>query len=133
MTAATRILESISRAIGNERVFSDPVTHDGITVITASTVTGGGGGGGGGAERTSEGPGPDSGDGGGFGVSARPAGAFIISDGRVRWKPSIDVTKIILFGQAVGTVYFVAIWLIERSKSQAALKIAKYAVATRHS
>ena len=130
MTAATRILESISRAIGNERVFSDPVTHDGITVITASNVTGGGGGGGG--EQTSEGPSPDSGDGGGFGVSARPAGAFVITDGRVRWKPSIDVTKIILFGQAVGAMYFVAIWLIERSKSRAAVKIAKYAGATRH-
>jgi hypothetical protein len=36
----------------------------------------------------------------------------------VRWKPAIDVNAIILGGQLVGISYFVAVWLIRRSKKQ---------------
>ena len=31
------------------------------------------------------------GEGAGFGVMARPVGAFVIKDGDVRWKPAIDL------------------------------------------
>jgi len=58
-------------AITVRRVFAEPYEKDGITIIAAAAVAGGGGGGGGHDEQGQEG------EGGGFGVSARPAGAYI--------------------------------------------------------
>src|SRR5690242_16392180 len=62
------------------RVFGDPIEKDGVTVIPAARLSGGAGVGG-----DTEGNG-----GGGFGVHARPAGAYVIKDGQVTWKPAID-------------------------------------------
>jgi len=45
--------------------------------------------------------GTEAGGGGGFGLSAKPAGAFIIRDGKVRWRPVVDVNRVILGAQAV--------------------------------
>jgi len=39
--------------------------------------------------------------GGGFGLMAKPLGVFVIKDGTVRWRPAIDVNKVILGGQIV--------------------------------
>jgi hypothetical protein len=44
------------------------------------------------------------GSGGGFGLAARPVGAFVIKDGAVTWRPTIDVNKIVLGGQMVAVV-----------------------------
>ena len=63
------LVTTVRDAITVTRVFSEPYEQDGVTVITAATVAGGGGGGGGHDERGQEG------EGGGFGVGARPAGA----------------------------------------------------------
>lgn len=121
MSATNRIFESVSSAVGSNRVFGDPVTNDGVTVIPAYRVMGGGGGG--------EGPEgeieTDSGGGGGFGVIARPVGAFVVSRGRARWKPTIDVTRIVLGGQLVGIAYFLSTWLIARTHARAAVKVAR--------
>jgi uncharacterized spore protein YtfJ len=68
-------------------VFAEPVEKDGVTVIPAAVVLGGGGGG------TSEAA--RQGEGGGFGVVARPAGAFVIENGTVRWQPALDATRLI--------------------------------------
>ncbi|WP_291409610.1 hypothetical protein [Actinophytocola sp.] len=65
------------------------------TVIPAATVIGGGGGG--------NGRGPTGGEGGGFGILARPAGAFVIRDGTVQWVPAVDPNWL------VGTVTAVAL------------------------
>ncbi len=62
-----------------KRVYGDPIEKDGLTVIPAAKVMGGGGGGGD-AENNA---------GGGFGVRARPAGAWVIKDGKVRWEPAL--------------------------------------------
>jgi uncharacterized spore protein YtfJ len=72
------------------RVFGEPHSQDGITVIPAARILGGGGGGSG---QVSEG---QEGEGGGFGIVARPAGAFVIKDGRVRWVPAFDVNRALL-------------------------------------
>jgi uncharacterized spore protein YtfJ len=80
-----------------DKVYADPVRQDGVIVIPAATVGAGGGGGGG-----ANGPeGTEAGGGGGFGLSAKPAGAFIIRDGKVRWRPVVDVNRVILGAQAV--------------------------------
>jgi uncharacterized spore protein YtfJ len=60
-------------ALTVRRVYGEPYEKDGVTFIPAARVSGGGGGGGG---TDDEGVG---GEGGGFGLSARPAGAYVIS------------------------------------------------------
>lgn len=67
-------------------VYGEPVERDGATVIPAAAVSGGGGGGGGDALPVR--------DGAGFGVFARPVGAFVVRDGRVTWVPAVDVTRL---------------------------------------
>ena len=90
------MLTSAREAITVRRVFGEPYERDGITIIPVASVMGGGGGGSG------RDAGGASGDGGGFGVRARPVGAFVIRDGGVRWEPALDLNRIILGGQLLG-------------------------------
>src|SRR2546430_16833181 len=75
-------LDAITQAkevITVRRVYGDPYQEDGITIIPAASVMGGGGGGG-----------DTAGNGGiGFGVRARPAGAWVIKNGEAEWRPAI--------------------------------------------
>jgi len=87
-------IEKAKDALTVRRVYGDPYQEEGITVIPAATVMGGGGGGG-----DTEGNG-----GAGFGLAARPVGAFVIKDGDVRWRPAIDLNRVILVGQVVAIV-----------------------------
>lgn len=94
-----RILDRLRGMVGVDRVFGDPVERNGATVIPAAKIrTGGGGGGGGGGDDEAMG----SGEGGGFGVIAKPVGAFVIgADGEVRWEPSVDVNQVVATGALV--------------------------------
>lgn len=91
----TKTIEQARDVTTVKRVFGEPIERDGITIIPAAAVRGGAGGGGG---SDSEGAG---GGGTGFGIIARPAGAFVVRDGRAVWQPAVDVTRIILGAQAV--------------------------------
>jgi uncharacterized spore protein YtfJ len=93
------LVTTVREAITVSRVFAEPYEADGVTVIAAATVAGGGGGGGGHDDRGQEG------EGGGFGVSARPAGAYVIKDGRVRWRPAVDVNRLFATIGAVAIAY----------------------------
>jgi uncharacterized spore protein YtfJ len=87
------ILEAIAKAqdtITVKRVYGEPYERDGIVLIPAAEVRGGAGGGGG-TDPAKE----ASGSGGGYGVDARPVGAYVIEGGHVRWEPIIDVTRIV--------------------------------------
>src|SRR2546423_14489949 len=89
-------LDAINQAkdtITVRRVYGDPYQVDGVTIIPAASVMGGGGGGGG----------PD-GNGGGFGVRARPAGAWGVKDGEGGWRPALGLARIIVMGQAVAVI-----------------------------
>ncbi|MFI5585745.1 hypothetical protein ACIA5G_11975 [Amycolatopsis sp. NPDC051758] len=90
-------------------VYGEPVERDGVVVIPAATVFGGGGGGGGdtGALPVREGA--------GFGVFARPAGAFVVRDGSVTWVPAVDLTRLGL--AAAATVVALAKILSRRARS----------------
>ena len=101
-------LGKIREAMAVESVFGEPYEKDGVTVIPGASVRGGGGGG------TSEG-----GDGGGFGVMARPAGAYVISGGRVTWQPAVDVTRIVLGAQAVALVALVVLRSVLKARAKA--------------
>jgi uncharacterized spore protein YtfJ len=91
------VLETVNQsrdAITVRRVYGDPYQEEGVTVIPAAAVMGGGGGGG-----------DTVGNGGsGFGLSARPVGAFVIRDGDVRWRPALDLNRVIFMGQIVAIV-----------------------------
>jgi uncharacterized spore protein YtfJ len=90
MNALDRI-DQARDALTVRRVYGDPYQEEGVTVIPAAHVIGGGGGGG---DTLGNG-------GGGFGLSARPVGAWVIKDGEVRWRPAIDVNRIVIVGQVV--------------------------------
>lgn len=86
-------------AMTARRVYGDPFTSDGTTVIPAVRVSGGAGGGGGHDPKGQEG------EGGGFGLQARPVGAYVVKDGSVRWMPAVDVNRVIGVLGALGSVY----------------------------
>jgi uncharacterized spore protein YtfJ len=86
------ILAKAQDSVDVKRVYGAPIEKDGLTIIPAASVSGGGGGGGGPA---------DSGGGVGYGVRARPVGAFIIKDGEVRWEPAVDATRLALRGMLI--------------------------------
>jgi uncharacterized spore protein YtfJ len=86
------------------RVFGDPIEHDGVVVVPVAAVSGGGGGGGD-AEHNG---------GGGFGLRARPVGAYVIKDGEVAWKPVIDASRLTLGWQIVAGIAALALWSFAR-------------------
>jgi uncharacterized spore protein YtfJ len=103
----------IRRVLRARDVFGKAVQSDGVTLIPVASVIGGGGAGGG--ERGGGGSaGADAvaqtGEGLGFGLLARPVGAFEIRDGKARWRPAVDVTRLTLGAMLAGLV--LARWLL---------------------
>jgi uncharacterized spore protein YtfJ len=97
-------------AITVRRVYDDPYERNGVVVIPAAAVQGGGGGGG-----DDRGEGQTSG-GGGFGLRARPVGAYVIRGEQVSWEPAIDLTQIIFRGQLVALAALLVLGLIARRR-----------------
>ncbi len=97
-----------------KRVFGDPVEKDGVTVIPAATEAGGAGGGRGDDQKG------QIGDGAGFGVRARPAGAYVIKNGEVSWRPAIDPNRAIAAAAAVVVAYLFARARVKRARLKAA-------------
>jgi len=102
---ASELLNTIKEALSARRVYGDPVERDGVVVIPAAVVYGGGGGGVGDFNGAPQ-------DGGGFGMLARPIGAFVISNGTVRWVPATDYGRIGLMISVLATA-----WLLTRRRS----------------
>jgi hypothetical protein len=96
---------SIRETLSARQVFGEPVAREGVTVIPAATVIGAGGGGSGSRE-SGRGDGeahePATGTGMGLGLVAWASGAFEIHEDRVIWRPTLDVTRILL--AALGVV-----------------------------
>ena len=97
-------------------MFAEPYEQDGVTVIAAATVAGGAGGGGGRDERGQEG------EGCGFGVRARPAGAYVIKDGRVWWRPAVDVNRLFATIGEVAIAYLFTRVRIEKARAAIATR-----------
>src|SRR5881628_3928913 len=91
---ALEVLNQTRDAMTARRVYAEPYKEDGVTVIPAANVIGGGGGGG-----DTEGNG-----GAGFGVRAKPAGAWVIKDGEATWRPAFDLNRAVLVGQLIAIV-----------------------------
>ncbi|MEX1158380.1 MAG: spore germination protein GerW family protein [Thermomicrobiales bacterium] len=108
----SEFVNSARDALTVKRVFGDPYEKDGVTVIPVAKIGGGAGGGGGDSEE-------GSGSGGGFGLSAKPAGAYVVRDGDVTWQPAIDVNRIVMGGQIVAVVLLLVLGSIFRTRARA--------------
>lgn len=108
------LLDKVRGGMSAGTVVSEPISQDGLTVVPVVRILGGGGGGGGTGAGTDGGKG--DGTGAGFGVSSRPVGAFVIKNGTVRWRPAVDVNRIVLGGQVVAIVALLTIRAIVRSR-----------------
>jgi uncharacterized spore protein YtfJ len=91
----TEFLARATDSFEARTVYAEPIEKDGVIVIPAARIAGGGGGGTGQDDRGQQG------EGSGFGLIAKPVGAFVIKDGKVRWEPVVDVTRIVATGGAV--------------------------------
>ena len=98
-----------------KRVYGEPIERDGMLVIPAANVVGGGGGGGDGENAA----------GGGFGVSATPAGAWIIRNGEVAWEPAVDATRLGTLAMIVAIVFLLTVRSIAKANARAREKAAR--------
>ncbi|MDF5755852.1 spore germination protein GerW family protein [Spongiactinospora sp. TRM90649] len=94
------MVEQSQDAATVKRVFGEPITHDGVTVIPVARVASGGGGG----KGKQRGEFAEQGSGGGYGLGAAPAGVFVIKDGNVRWHPALDINRLIIGTQIVAVI-----------------------------
>jgi uncharacterized spore protein YtfJ len=90
------VMDTVSTArdsITVKRVYGEAIERNGVMVIPAAAVIGGAGGG--------QGDQPDGAEGGGagFGLHARPVGAYVIRGQEVSWEPAMDLSRAILGGQ----------------------------------
>ena len=88
------LLQGARDAIAARRAYGEPVESDGVIVVPAASVFGGGGGGSDAREN----------GGGGFGLAARPVGAWVIRDGEVEWRPAIDLTLLVAIASLASLV-----------------------------
>lgn len=102
--------EVIRQTIGGmdaKQVFGEPIERDGALFVPAAKVRGGGGAGGDNAGN----------GGGGFGLTAKPAGMYVIRDGTATWQPAIDLNRVILGGQVVAIVALLVLRSILKRRS----------------
>jgi uncharacterized spore protein YtfJ len=107
------LMSKAKDAITVKRVYGEPYEKDGVTVIPAAMVAGGGGGGSGTDESGS------NGEGGGFGMGGRPAGAFVIKNGEVTWRPAVDPNRVVLVAGIVAVTWFVTRPFVARRRARA--------------
>ena len=112
MTGFNEFLSNARDQMTVERVYGAPYEADGVVLIPAASIKGGMGGGEGEGNETTP-----SGRGGGFGVSARPIGAYRISGDEVTWVPAVDVTRVVLTGQAIAIVALLVFRSIARMRA----------------
>lgn len=108
----TEVLGTAKDTITVKRVYAEPYEKDGLTVIPAATVGGGGGAGTGHDEKGQEA------EGGGFGMSGRPAGAYVIKDGQVTWRPAVDPNRIVAVIGVVVVAYLLTRPRIVRARAR---------------
>ena len=89
-----------------KRVYAQPLDIDGMTVIPAAAVWGAAGGADG-----------QDGPGGGFALTARATGAFLVKDGTVSWKPAVDVNRLVVI---LGLVALVGLFIGLRARRRRA-------------
>jgi uncharacterized spore protein YtfJ len=119
----TKVLSTLRDSMSAGTVFGEPIVRDGVTVIPVARVGGGVGGGRTGATGDTDtdtdggtGTGEGARAGGGTFLRAKPAGVFVIKEGKVSWQPALDLNKVIMGGQLVAVVALLVVREIVRSR-----------------
>jgi uncharacterized spore protein YtfJ len=113
------IMERARDVIDVRRVFGEPQTFDGVTVIPVASV-GAGAGGGSGTEASGGDGDAGSGEGGGFGGGGRPVGAYVVRDGHVTWQPAVDANRAISWSGIVLVALILSVSRVRRARMRAA-------------
>jgi uncharacterized spore protein YtfJ len=105
-----KVLEQARDAMTVRQVYGDPIERNGTTVIPVASVQGAGGGG---EDESTE---DKTAFGGGWGVRARPVGAYVMHGDEISWRPAVDLNRIIVGGQIVAVVALLTVrtWLRRR-------------------
>ena len=122
MAKFAELMEEAQDAIGAKRIFAPPYEKNGVTVIPAARIMGGVGGGEGSGPATDGGEQTTTGTGGGYGLSGRPAGAYVIKGDSVSWLPAIDVNRLMLGFQVVMIVFFLTVRSVMKARAAAKLE-----------
>jgi uncharacterized spore protein YtfJ len=93
------LVETARESMTVRRVYGDAVEQDGSIIIPVASVAGGFGGGRG------KDPQGQEGEGGGFGMTGRPVGVFVLRNGQVDWRPAVDVNRLAGLAGLVATAY----------------------------
>lgn len=111
---ATAPVRAADDALQARRVLGESRTVGDATIIPVAKVVGGSGMGfGSGGDGTQAG----DGGGGGFGVKARALGVYEVRDGKVTWRPALDINRIAAGGQALDAVaVLAAAWVLGRRR-----------------
>jgi uncharacterized spore protein YtfJ len=115
MTKLEELMEGARDSLSVSRVFGEAYENNGVTLIPVASVRGGGGGG-----ESDPGDEVPGGTGGGFGMSARPVGAYQIKGDEVTWIPAADTTRVIILSQVVAIVGLLVLRSIFRSRRRRA-------------
>lgn len=99
------LVAKAGESLGVRTVYAPPYEKDGVVVIAAASVRGGGGGGNGHDKAGQEARG------GGFGMVALPAGAYVIKNGKVAWRPAVDVNRLLV---TAGVIAISALFVASR-------------------
>lgn len=113
----SELLDRARENFGVSRVFGAPITSGDALVIPVARIQGGAGGGGGKGTEESNGMGA------GYGISARPAGAYIVRGEKVSWRPAVDVNRVILGAQLVAATALIAFATLGRRPKFEAARI----------
>jgi uncharacterized spore protein YtfJ len=104
------VINQARDAMNVRQVYGEPIHQGDVTIIPAARVRGGAGGGGG------DGP-QGQGSGSGFGLMASPAGMYVLRNGDVKWRPAVDLNRVVMGIQLVAiTGLFVLRALLTRRR-----------------
>ncbi|GAB7045087.1 spore germination protein GerW family protein [Catenuloplanes indicus] len=116
MTVET-VIRELHDSAGADRVFGAPVVRDGVTVLPVARISGATAHGTAAAAISAPGEPESPGSGAGSGLSAKPAGVYVIRDGAVCWRPAYDINRIILGGQIVAVTALLTIRTLIRARA----------------
>lgn len=143
MANAMEPVANIQELFTVRRVFGEPIERGDVTLLPVASIRGGGGGGTG-EQKPAAGGGEEggavagragekgakkqvaagSGSGAGFGIAAKPAGVFEIRGGHVRYRPAVDVNRIVMGMQIVAAIMLMTVGSIARARLRAGVRLA---------
>lgn len=98
-TSVKDLAAQVREAATVHGVFGEPVVANGVTIVPVAVARGAGGAGGG---HNAQG---EDGEGGGFAMTGRPVGAYVLDGSSVRWRPAVDLDRLVSAVTVVSLLY----------------------------